>query len=59
MLSPKENWCRVLIMSNPSMTKVRWLKFKTEEIFPLYDTAEEIEPLEDKNGKPTKEKKKV
>lgn len=53
IMSPKEDWCRVLILSNPSMQKVRWLKFRTEEIFPLYDTREEIEPIRDDNGKKT------
>jgi len=54
MLSPKEDWCRVLILSNPSMTKVRWLKFRTGEIFPLYDTEEEIEPVQDETKKEKK-----
>ncbi|KXH75943.1 MAG: hypothetical protein AM326_08240 [Candidatus Thorarchaeota archaeon SMTZ-45] len=57
-MSPKEQWCKVLILSRATMNKVKWLKFKTAEIFPLYDTTEEIKPIEDKNDKPRRRKTK-
>ena len=61
MLSPQENWCRLLILTNPSHSTVKTIKFRTEEVFKMYNTREEISPIMsvlDEDNKPKKPKKK-
>jgi len=57
MLSPRENWCRLLIMTNPSHSIVKTIKFRTENVFKMYDTTEEIEPIDSMIGEQEEKKK--
>ena len=45
-LNAPETFCRLYVYSNPSMQMVKLYRFKTAEIFPLYDTSEEVEEFD-------------
>ena len=61
MLSPDERWCRIMFFSYPSYSKARIVKFRTAPVFELYDTREEIAPLQDteEEKKPTKKEQTI
>jgi hypothetical protein len=44
-LNKHETKCSILVWSHPAMRLVKVYKFKTHEIFPLFDTNEEIKEL--------------
>jgi len=45
-MNPREDVCRVMVFTNPSLQPVKQYKFFTAPIFELYDTSEEIEGLD-------------
>lgn len=45
-LNPREDVCRVIVFTNPSLQPVKTYKFLTNPIFDLYDTTEEIDILD-------------
>ena len=45
-LNESETVCRVMVYSNPSLQLKRVYKFRTKEIFDLYDTKEEVKALD-------------
>ncbi len=46
MMTPREDWCRLLIYSNPSLSYVKQFKFRTVKYFPMFDTREIVDVLE-------------
>ena len=44
-MNEKETVCRLFVYSNPSMVLQRIFKFKSQPIYELYDTNEEVEEL--------------
>lgn len=45
-LTPREDWCRLVIFSYPSLEYVKQFKFKTKKYFPLFNTKEIVDMLE-------------
>jgi len=46
MMSPAEDWCKLIVMTNPMFSLVKMYKFRTAKYFPLYDTTEEVKHLD-------------
>lgn len=46
MLSPREDWCRFNVITNPGFDLVKSYTFPTAKYFQLFDTREEIDPMD-------------
>ncbi len=45
VLTPREDWCRLIVFSYPSLEYVKQFKFRTSKFFPLFKTREIVEML--------------
>jgi len=46
MLTPREDWCRLVIMTYPAMERVKIYKFPTAPVFNMYNTREVVKQID-------------